>query len=88
MSLSLSPAAAVFLFPPVLLLSMIPISLAGWGVREGAMVVVFSLAGLQAEASLSLSVLFGACMFVSGLPGGFMWLLMRREVIIKGKGAP
>jgi uncharacterized protein (TIRG00374 family) len=88
MSLSLSPAAAVFLFPPVLLLSMIPISLAGWGVREGAMVVVFSLAGLQAEASLSLSVLFGACMFVSGLPGGFMWLLMRREVIIKGNGAP
>ncbi len=79
MSLSLSPAAAVFLFPPVLLLSMIPISLAGWGVREGAMVIVFSLAGLQAEASLSLSVLFGACMFVSGLPGGFMWLLTRRE---------
>lgn len=88
MSLSLSPAAAMFLFPPVLLLSMIPISLAGWGVREGAMVIVFSLAGLQTEASLSLSVLFGACMFVSGLPGGVLWLLMRRGVVIKGEGAP
>jgi uncharacterized protein (TIRG00374 family) len=88
MSISLSPAAAVFLFPPVLLLSMIPISLAGWGLREGAMVLVFSLAGLQAEASLSLSVLFGACMFVSGLPGGFIWLFMRREVVIRRKGVP
>jgi uncharacterized protein (TIRG00374 family) len=87
MSLSLSPAAAVFLFPPVLLLSTIPISLAGWGIREGAMVLVFSLAGLPADASLSVSVLFGACMFLSGLPGGFMWLLTRREVTTKGKGA-
>ena len=88
MSLSLSPAAAVFLFPPVLLLSMIPISLAGWGIREGAMVLVFSLAGLQPDASLSVSVLFGACMFLSGLPGGFMWLLTRGNVTIREKGAP
>lgn len=87
MSLSLSPAAAVFLFPPVLLLSMIPISLAGWGIREGAMVIVFSLAGLQADASLSVSVLFGACMFLSGLPGGFMWLLTRRRVTSKQEDA-
>jgi uncharacterized protein (TIRG00374 family) len=88
MSLNLSPAAAVFLFPTVMLLSMIPISLAGWGIREGAMVVVFSLAGLKAEASLSVSVLFGACLFVSGLPGGFIWLFTRREVVIKRKGVP
>lgn len=88
MSLSLSSAAAVFLFPPVLLLSMIPISLAGWGIREGAMVLVFSVTGLQAEASLSVSVLFGACMFLSGLPGGFMWLLMHREVATNRKGMP
>jgi uncharacterized membrane protein YbhN (UPF0104 family) len=71
-----------------MLLSMIPISLAGWGIREGAMVVVFSLAGLKAEASLSISVLFGACLFVSGLPGGFIWLFTRREVVIKRKGVP
>ncbi len=88
MSLSLSPAAAIFLFPPVLLLSMIPVSLAGWGIREGAMVLVFSLAGLEAGASLSVSLLFGACMFLSGLPGGFMWLLTRREVTSKARGAP
>ncbi|MGB5080851.1 MAG: lysylphosphatidylglycerol synthase transmembrane domain-containing protein [Burkholderiales bacterium] len=88
MSVSLSPAAAVFLFSPVLLLSMIPISLAGWGLREGAMVLVFSLAGLEADASLSVSVLFGTCMFVSGLPGGLMWLLTHRQGISQGKDAP
>jgi uncharacterized protein (TIRG00374 family) len=79
LSVDLSPTAAVFLFPPVLLLSMIPISLAGWGVREGAMVLMFSLAGLRADASLSISVLFGACMFLSGLPGGMFWLLVGRK---------
>lgn len=80
MSLSLPPAAALFLFPLVLLLSMIPISVAGWGIREGAMVLIFSLVGLPADASLSISVLFGACMFLSGLPGGLIWILTRREV--------
>jgi glycosyltransferase 2 family protein len=81
MSLSLSLAAALFLFPLVLLLSTIPISLAGWGIREGAMVLIFSLAGLPADASLSVSVLFGACMFLSGLPGGLIWLFTRREAV-------
>ena len=80
MSLSLSPAAALFLFPLVLLLSTIPISLAGWGIREAAMVLVFSPAGLQADASLGVSVLFGACSFLSGLPGGVIWLFARREM--------
>jgi len=88
MSVNLSPAAAVFLFSPVLLLSMIPISLAGWGLREGAMVLVFSLAGLEADASLSVSVLFGTCMLVSGLPGGLMWLLRHLGETTRRKGVP
>jgi hypothetical protein len=49
---------------------------------------VFSLAGLDADASLSVSVLFGACMLLSGLPGGFIWFLTRREVATAGKGKP
>jgi hypothetical protein len=43
------------------------------------MVLMFSLAGLGADASLSISVLFGACMFLSGLPGGMLWLLVGRK---------
>ena len=37
---------ALFLMPPVLLISTIPISIAGWGVRESSMIAAFAFAGL------------------------------------------
>jgi len=67
-------APAMLLFPFVLLVSMVPISLAGWGMREGAMVVVFSLIGTTATAALAMSLLFGIALFVAALPGGVLWL--------------
>ena len=66
---------AVVVFPFVLLLSMIPISLAGWGLRETAMVVVFGLRGMPKEIALGVSVLFGICLILSALPGAFLWLV-------------
>lgn len=65
--------AALFLFPYVLLLSMVPISLAGWGVREGAMVVVFAMVALPTASALTVSILFGACLLASALPGALLW---------------
>jgi uncharacterized membrane protein YbhN (UPF0104 family) len=61
--------AAVVVFPFVLLLSMIPISLAGWGLREGAMFVVFALLGMPSEIALGVSILFGTWLLLSSLPG-------------------
>jgi uncharacterized protein (TIRG00374 family) len=69
----------LFLFPFVQLLSMLPISFAGWGLREGAMVVAFRLVGVPAEAALGASILFGLCLFVSSLPGIAIWLGERRH---------
>ena len=37
---------ALLLVPPVILVATIPISIAGWGLREGAMMTVFAYAGL------------------------------------------
>src|SRR5262249_26059571 len=37
---------ALLLVPPVLLIATIPISVAGWGVRESALMLAFSYAGL------------------------------------------
>jgi len=45
--------------PPTLLISSVPISLGGWGVREGALAAGFALAGADAEAGVATSVLFG-----------------------------
>lgn len=66
------------LIPPVMLLAMLPISLAGWGVREGAMAVALGLVGINAEQSIAMSVCFGLAMIVGGLPGGFAWLMVRK----------
>ncbi len=66
------------LVPPVMLLAMLPISFAGWGVREGAMAVALSLVGIGAEQSVAVSVCFGLSLIVLGLPGGLIWFIVRK----------
>jgi glycosyltransferase 2 family protein len=70
-----SLAQVLFLLPPVLLVATIPISIAGWGVRETTMIAAFSFAGLAESDGLTLSLLFGAATFVVGLIGGLVWIL-------------
>jgi len=64
----------VVIAPPVTLIQLVPVSLAGWGVRELGFVVVLAGFGVPAEAALAASLLVGLCMMVVGLPGGLLWL--------------
>ncbi len=64
--------------PPVLLVTMLPVSIAGWGVREGAMVVGFGLVGLHPSDALAISICFGLAYIIIGLPGGLLWLSSRQ----------
>ena len=64
----------LFLMPPVLLISTIPISIAGWGVRESSMIAAFAFAGLAQSNGLTLSILYGATSFVVGVIGGIVWI--------------
>ncbi len=64
----------IALIPPVILITTLPISIAGWGVREGAMVAAFGLIGTPAEGALALSLLLGLVAIVTSLPGGLIWL--------------
>jgi uncharacterized membrane protein YbhN (UPF0104 family) len=57
--------------PTAILISMIPISVAGWGVREGAMATGFALIGMGAEVGFLLSVGVGLMLLSVGLIGGF-----------------
>jgi hypothetical protein len=66
---------AVLLMPLVVLVSSLPISVSGWGVREGAMVVAFGLAGVPASSALLLSILLGLVSTVISLGGGVLWWL-------------
>ena len=67
----------LILVPPVMLISMVPISIAGWGVREGAMVSAFGLVGLAAADALALSIVLGVIVSLVGAPGGIIWALTR-----------
>lgn len=63
------------LIPPVLAAAVMPISFAGWGVREGAMIALLGTIGIGASEALSLSVAFGLVALVASLPGGIVWLM-------------
>jgi uncharacterized membrane protein YbhN (UPF0104 family) len=63
------------LIPPIVLITMLPISIAGWGVREAGMMVAFGYAGLPRADGLVLSLLYGAVIFVVGAFGGLVWVL-------------
>ncbi len=65
--------AAMTVIPLVLCAMLIPLSVAGWGWREGAAAALFPLAGATAEAGLAASALYGASMLLAAVPGAF-WL--------------
>lgn len=69
----------VALIPPVILITTLPISIAGWGVREGAMVAAFAMVGVPQPSALALSILFGLVIVVTSLPGGLLWLTSREK---------
>jgi uncharacterized membrane protein YbhN (UPF0104 family) len=57
----------------MLLSMMIPLSYAGWGIREVGAVWVFAQLGISTEMALAISVLYGAASFVAALPGLIFW---------------
>jgi glycosyltransferase 2 family protein len=63
--------------PTVLLISMLPISVGGWGVREGLMVVALHGFGIPTEEALLPSILFGLCAVTATLPGGIFWVISK-----------
>ncbi len=66
---------ALVLIPPVMLISTLPVSIAGWGVRETALVLAFGYAGLSQTDGLIVSLLLGALMVAIGIAGGIVWLM-------------
>ncbi len=69
----------LIIVPAVILATTIPVSVAGWGVREGAMVVGFSQIGIASPDALAISICFGLAQIVVGLPGGLLWLIHRKK---------
>lgn len=66
----------LFLFMPVVwIISMLPVSLGGLGLREGAFIFLFSKVGIPKEACLSMSFVATGAMMLLGLVGGLCMLV-------------
>lgn len=90
LGLALTFADSLALVPGIVLITFFPLSVAGWGVREGAAVLLLGLAGLAADAALAISVLLGLGSLVAALPGCLLWLKSRgsgvRRIEVAGPG--
>jgi uncharacterized membrane protein YbhN (UPF0104 family) len=80
----ISFSQGLVIYPIVLLVSLAPVSIGGWGVREGAMVVGLGLVGVPKPTALSVSILFGLVMVFVGLIGGFLWAIERPLIRLAG----
>ena len=65
----LPPATALVLVPLILFTMLVPVTVSGWGLREGAAVALLPLAGATAAEGLAASVAFGLVFLVATLPG-------------------
>lgn len=86
-SASLSALDAFVLVPLVILSSAVPISIGGWGVREGAMVAALGLAGIASDKALAISVLLGLGGLIVGLLGGLVWQVAPERANLSGDQA-
>jgi hypothetical protein len=65
------------LIAPVLMTMLIPVSIAGWGVREGAAAALWGMVGLTPEDGVAISVAYGLLIFVASAPGALVLLVQR-----------
>ncbi|MCZ4291902.1 lysylphosphatidylglycerol synthase transmembrane domain-containing protein [Hoeflea alexandrii] len=69
---------ALLIVPSVLVLSALPISIGGWGVREAGLAGGFALIGLDPGIAVTTSILFGTVNILGGVIGGLVFLAMGR----------
>lgn len=62
------------LTPIAILLTILPITFAGWGVRESALIGLFMLIGTPEPQVLAMSVLYGIMLIFAALPGLIFFL--------------
>ncbi|SHH34494.1 lysylphosphatidylglycerol synthase transmembrane domain-containing protein [Marivita hallyeonensis] len=68
----MSPVEVAALVPVILFAMLIPFTISGWGIREGAAALVFPLAGFSAADGVAASIVFGVALLLAVLPGTLM----------------
>ncbi|MFQ5735698.1 MAG: lysylphosphatidylglycerol synthase transmembrane domain-containing protein [Thermodesulfobacteriota bacterium] len=83
------PVGYYFLFIPLTTtVSMLPISLAGLGLREGAFVYLFTRVGVAQEQALTLSLMWFVTSVLVSMIGGVEYVRMGGKKEVVGEGTP
>jgi uncharacterized protein (TIRG00374 family) len=88
LAIDLSLLDCLMLMQPVALLTSLPISIGGWGVRETAMIGLLGLVGVPASAALVLSVELGLITMAASLPGLVFWFLINPKNVAAATASP
>ena len=75
LDIALSLPDAAVLFTLMIAMTVLPISIGGWGLRELAVTTLLQAHGVPAEKALLLSICFGVAGIAATLPGALAWLL-------------
>ncbi|MDR0841805.1 MAG: flippase-like domain-containing protein [Acidobacteriota bacterium] len=73
----ISPLYYLIFVPVITLISMIPVSLNGMGLRELSFMSLFGAIGVPREACIALGLLASLMIILSSLPGGIVYILFR-----------
>lgn len=77
---SLDAGTALLVAPLAIFATVIPISFAGWGLREGVIVTALASQGIASPQALALSLGFGIILLLISLPGAVLFRLKRSSV--------
>ncbi|MEO0401860.1 MAG: lysylphosphatidylglycerol synthase transmembrane domain-containing protein [Pseudomonadota bacterium] len=69
---AIPPSGWATLIPLVLCAMLIPLSVGGWGWREGAAAALFPLVGAPASAGIAAGIAYGVVAFIAVLPGALI----------------
>ena len=80
------PLAAYFFIVPVVdIISTLPLSISGLGLREGGYVFMFKLLGIEAAKGFACGLLVLAVVLISGLMGAIVYFLSDYPVVLRRK---
>ncbi|MBI3592601.1 MAG: flippase-like domain-containing protein, partial [Nitrospirae bacterium] len=74
LSLNISFLSLLIFLPIIILVSMLPLSISGIGLREGAFVFLLGTTGVPPEMAMTLSIVWFLSVFVAGIWGLFEYL--------------
>jgi len=77
--LNLSPSYFLVFVPVITLISMIPISLNGMGLREYSFMSLFGAIGVPHASCIALGVISSIIVILSSLPGGIVYIFFRNR---------